>query len=141
MSPFADMLLVILLVLGVDVLVSRKKTSSLVEEVRLIVSSNNVAWFKFPESSVNISALSQSSDERLESSRFEYRNLLDNEFLVDDVIVINDESETVFLLAGLNVWALMELSTLPKLKFLLIGLNEWALMELSTLPILLFRLL
>ena len=38
MSPIANMLLVILLDLGVDVLMSEKKTSSVVEDVRLILT-------------------------------------------------------------------------------------------------------
>ena len=85
--------------------------------------------------------MSQARDDKLESSGLEFRSLLVNESLVEDVIVLNDDSDIVLLLAGLVVRALMELSALPKLAFnLSTGLDVWALMELST-PSKLFKLL
>ena len=45
-SPIADMLLVTLLEIGVEVLISEKKTSSLVEDVRLMSVGNRFAWLR-----------------------------------------------------------------------------------------------
>ena len=49
MSPIANMLLVILLDLGVDVLMSEKKTSSVVEDVRLILTENRLTLLRGSE--------------------------------------------------------------------------------------------
>ena len=75
------MLLVTLFDTGVDVLRSRKNTSSLVDDVRLTVSSNQVTLLKSSESWVSILALSHSRDEILESSDCEFNNLLVRDFL------------------------------------------------------------
>ena len=114
-SPFADMLLVTLFDTGVDVLRSRKNTSSLVDDVRLTVSSNQVTLLKSSESWVSILALSHSRDEILESSDCEFNNLLVRDFLAVEVIVARDESDTVSLNERLDVCALTEFTTLPRL--------------------------
>ena len=115
MFPLADMLLVTLLDTGVEVLMSKKNTSSLVEDVRLTESSNSVASFSCPESCVSISMLSHSSEDILESSKSGSKNLLVSDLLAVDVMVIKDESDKTSLVPRSGVWALMELSTLLKL--------------------------
>ena len=115
MFPLADMLLVTLLDTGVEVLMSKKNTSSLVEDVRLTVSSNSVASFSCPESCVSMSILSHSSEDMLESSKSGSKNLLVSDLLAVDVMVIKDESDETSLVSRSGVWALMELSTLFKL--------------------------
>ena len=62
MLPDADILLVTLLEVGEDVQMSKKNTSSLVEEVRLALSENRMTLLRGFESSVRCLELTHSRD-------------------------------------------------------------------------------